>query len=95
MESLESDIGSGEEGARVELAPQGNHPIEIEVVFLSKGGLIKENPRCFSNLQHSPRSPIGREIDMTLMCNLGILKLRRVMHQRCGKALLEKTKLAS
>jgi len=34
MESLESDIGSGEEGAKVELAPQGNHPIEIGVAFL-------------------------------------------------------------
>jgi hypothetical protein len=41
-----------------------------------------------------PGSPIGREIDMALMCNFGFLKLRRVMHQRCGKALLEKTKLA-
>jgi hypothetical protein len=53
MESLESDIGNGEEGARVEFAPQGNHPTEVGVFFLSKGGLIKENPRCFSNLQHS------------------------------------------
>jgi hypothetical protein len=53
MESLESDIGSDEEGAKVELASQGNHPIEVGIAFWLKGGLIKENPRCFSNLQHS------------------------------------------
>jgi hypothetical protein len=42
-----------------------------------------------------PRSPIGKEIDMALMGNFGFLKLRRVMHQGCGKALLERTKFAS
>jgi hypothetical protein len=42
-----------------------------------------------------PRSPIGREIDMALMRNFGFLKLRRVMHQGCGKVLLEKMKLGS
>jgi hypothetical protein len=52
MESLESDIGSDEEGVRVEFASQGNHPIEVGITFLLRGGLIKENPRCFSNLQH-------------------------------------------
>jgi hypothetical protein len=53
MESLESDIGSDEEGVKVELASQVNHPIEVGITFLLRGGLIKENPRCFSNLQHS------------------------------------------
>jgi hypothetical protein len=41
--------GSGESW----IGPQGNHPIEVGIAFLSKGGLIKENPRCFSNLKHS------------------------------------------
>jgi hypothetical protein len=49
----------------------------------------------FLKLATFPRSPIGREFDMALMCNFGIVKLRRVMHQGCGKAFLEKTKLAS